>query len=197
MRPIRVLTWHVHVNYLLYLSQARVEFYLPVAPGRPGHGGRGQSFSFPDRVREVAGDELNYHRLEAGGFISRLKARLCSARSTILNLEIVVLLRHLLRPDVFHDHLVRHVTRARHEEATGPDMTTPTSLLQVAVFLHQQPGTLPLHPLHQIARRDMRRAGDEQVDVIRADVTLEDLDLQLRTDRPNDLAEPDADFASQ
>ena len=33
--------------------------------------------------------------------------------------------------------------------------------------------------------------------MIPADVTLEDLDLQLRTDRPNDLAEPEADFASQ
>ena len=33
MRPLRVLTWHVHGNYLLYLSQAHVEFYLPVKPG--------------------------------------------------------------------------------------------------------------------------------------------------------------------
>ena len=35
------------------------------------------------------------------------------------------------------------------------------------------------------------------MDVVDAHVTLEDLDLQLRTDRPNDLAEPDADFASE
>ena len=28
-------------------------------------------------------------------------------------------------------------------------------------------------------------------------MTLEDLDLQLRTDRPNDLAEPEADFAPE
>ncbi len=34
MRPIRVLTWHIHGNYLLYLSRANVEFYLPVKPGR-------------------------------------------------------------------------------------------------------------------------------------------------------------------
>jgi hypothetical protein len=43
----------------------------------------------------------------------------------------------------------------------------------------------------------MRRTRDEQVDMVSADVTFEDLDLQLRTDRPNDLAEPDADFTSQ
>ncbi len=35
------------------------------------------------------------------------------------------------------------------------------------------------------------------MDMIRADVTLEDLDLRLRTDHPNDLAESDADLASQ
>ena len=35
------------------------------------------------------------------------------------------------------------------------------------------------------------------MDVVLADMTLEDLDLRLRTDRPNDLAEPEADFASQ
>lgn len=53
MRPLRVLTWHVHGNYLLYLSQANVEFYLPVAPGRPGFSGRGDTFPFPDRVHDV------------------------------------------------------------------------------------------------------------------------------------------------
>jgi hypothetical protein len=87
-----------------------------------------------------------------------------------------------------------------HEMATkkpGPDVPTPAVLLQVAVFLHQQPRTLPLDSLHPIARRDMRRAGVERVDVIPADVTLEDLDLRLRTDRPNDLAEPDADVTTQ
>ena len=35
------------------------------------------------------------------------------------------------------------------------------------------------------------------MDVIAADVPLEDLHLQLRTDRPNDLAEPEADFTPQ
>ena len=52
-RPLRVLTWHVHGNYLLYLSQADVEFLLPVSPARPGYGGRGDVFPFPDRVIEV------------------------------------------------------------------------------------------------------------------------------------------------
>lgn len=59
MRPIRVLTWHVHGNYLLYLSRARVEFHLPVRPdGTPGFGGRGTTFPFSDRVFDVPAEEV-------------------------------------------------------------------------------------------------------------------------------------------
>src|SRR5436190_236439 len=54
MRPIRVLTWHIHGNYLLYLSQARAEFLLPIKPGRhEGYGGRGTTFPFGANVRDV------------------------------------------------------------------------------------------------------------------------------------------------
>lgn len=54
MRPLRVLTWHVHGNYLYYLSQARAEFYLPLKPGGgPGYGGRGSTFPFGPNVHDV------------------------------------------------------------------------------------------------------------------------------------------------
>src|SRR3954447_9673082 len=54
MRPLRVLTWHVHGNYLYYLSHVRAEFYLPVRPGRrEGYGGRGTTFPFGDNVIDV------------------------------------------------------------------------------------------------------------------------------------------------
>src|SRR5436309_190347 len=71
------------------------------------------------------------------------------------------------------------------------------SFLSVAVLLHQLPRTLPLEPLHQVARRHVRRAGEEQADVVDADVPLEDLDLQLRTDRSHDLADPEDDVTPQ
>ncbi|HEX5272667.1 MAG TPA: glycosyltransferase [Gemmataceae bacterium] len=59
MRPTRVLTWHVHGNYLYYLSRAVAGFYLPVRPdGRPGYGGRGTSFPFGPNVIEVPADEV-------------------------------------------------------------------------------------------------------------------------------------------
>jgi hypothetical protein len=140
-------------------------------------------------------NKLNHRPPEGGGFGSRLKARLGTPTLPITHPEIIIILRQLLRPDGLHDHLVRHVTRTRHQAAPRPKGPTPALLVQVAILLQLPSRTLPLHPLHQVTRRNVRRAGDEQVDVGDAHVTLEDLDLQLRTDRPNDLAEPDADFA--
>jgi hypothetical protein len=43
----------------LYLSRADVVFYLPVKPGAPeGYGGRGTTFPFPDRVRDVPAEHV-------------------------------------------------------------------------------------------------------------------------------------------
>src|SRR5215831_9475246 len=59
MARLRVLTWHIHGNYLLYLSQTDVDFYLPVKPGHPvGYGGRGQTFPFDDNVHEVPAEAV-------------------------------------------------------------------------------------------------------------------------------------------
>ncbi len=61
MKPIRVLTWHVHGNYLLYLSRAAVEFHIPVKAGHPeGYGGRGTSFPFPANVKEVPAESVRH-----------------------------------------------------------------------------------------------------------------------------------------
>ena len=59
MRPLRILTWHVHGNYLYYLTQARHEFYLPVKPDRPeGYGGRLSGFSWSGNVHDVPALEV-------------------------------------------------------------------------------------------------------------------------------------------
>ena len=59
MRPLRILTWHVHGNYLYYLSHAGHEFYLPVRPGRQeGYGGRGGSFPWADNVIDVPAEAV-------------------------------------------------------------------------------------------------------------------------------------------
>jgi glycosyltransferase involved in cell wall biosynthesis len=58
MRPLRILTWHVHGNYLYYLTQSPHRFFLPVKPGsEEGYSGRTDSFPWSDNVEEVeAGD---------------------------------------------------------------------------------------------------------------------------------------------
>jgi hypothetical protein len=38
-KPLRVLTWHVHANYLYYLTQVP-HHYLSTRPGRAGHSRR-------------------------------------------------------------------------------------------------------------------------------------------------------------
>lgn len=58
MRPPRVLTWHVHGNYMLYLSQANAAFYLSVQKGKPGSGGRGDTFLFGPNVHDIPADTV-------------------------------------------------------------------------------------------------------------------------------------------
>ena len=60
MRPLRILTWHVHGSYLYYLVQSPHEFYLPVKPDRPeGYGGTPPGgFPWPHNVHEIPAEEV-------------------------------------------------------------------------------------------------------------------------------------------
>lgn len=72
MRPLRVLTWHVHGSYLYYLAHAPHQFYLPVKPGRPeGYGGRSGHFPWPDNVHEVPAEDVRRLSLDCVLFQSR------------------------------------------------------------------------------------------------------------------------------
>jgi glycosyltransferase involved in cell wall biosynthesis len=54
MRPLRILTWHVHGSYLYYLVQSQHRFYLPVKPDFPeGYGGRLDGFGWPPNVYDI------------------------------------------------------------------------------------------------------------------------------------------------
>ena len=69
---LRVLTWHVHGSYLLYLAQAPHEFYLPVKQGRPvGYGGRSGPFPWPANVQEVDASNVRDLRPDCIVFQSR------------------------------------------------------------------------------------------------------------------------------
>ena len=69
---MRILTWHVHGNYLLYLSRLGHELVLPVRPGRPHpYGGRAGAFPWPDTVVEVDADGVGDEALDAVLYQSR------------------------------------------------------------------------------------------------------------------------------
>lgn len=58
MRPLRILTWHVHGSYLYYLTKVPHLFYLPVPDSASeqradGYHGRTKSYAWPDNVIEV------------------------------------------------------------------------------------------------------------------------------------------------
>jgi glycosyltransferase involved in cell wall biosynthesis len=59
-RPLRILTWHVHGNYLYYLSHVPHEFYLPVKPDHPeGYGGRLPGFAWPDNLHDIPAEAVS------------------------------------------------------------------------------------------------------------------------------------------
>lgn len=110
-RPLRVLTWHVHGNYLLYLSRARVEFLLPVAPGRPGWGGRGGVFPFPDRVRDVPAEAVRDAEFDC--ILFQCRRNYDEDQYEILTEE----QRRLPRIYLEHDPPQEHPTDTRHPAA--------------------------------------------------------------------------------
>ena len=72
MRPLRILTWHIHGSYLYYLTQCHHQFYLPVKPERPeGYGGRSGSFPWSDNVYDVPASEVKNLQFDCILFQSR------------------------------------------------------------------------------------------------------------------------------
>lgn len=58
-RKLRILTWHVHGNYLYALTHVPHDFVIPVYPdGRPGYAPLGHKISWGDNVTEVPAEEL-------------------------------------------------------------------------------------------------------------------------------------------
>jgi hypothetical protein len=72
MRPLRILTWHIHGSYLYYLTQSPHEFYLLVKPGYPeGYGGRLGGFSWPDNVHDIPAEAVRELEFDCVLFQSR------------------------------------------------------------------------------------------------------------------------------
>lgn len=72
MKPLRILTWHVHGSYLYYLVQSPHQFFLPVKPGFPeGYGGKLGGFAWGDNVHDVPAEEVQNLEFDCILFQSR------------------------------------------------------------------------------------------------------------------------------
>lgn len=108
---LKILTWHVHGNYLYYLSHVPHDFYLVVKPGHPpGYAGKVGSLPWGDNVHEVPMEALAGHMFDAVLYQSHLhfneRERLLSPAQRAL-------------PAVFleHDPPQQHPTATRHPAA--------------------------------------------------------------------------------
>jgi glycosyltransferase involved in cell wall biosynthesis len=103
------LTWHVHGNYLYYLTQVEHEFFLPVKPGRPeGYGGRGERFAWRHNVHEVAAEEVR--RLDIDVVIFQSRRNYAIDQHEILSEA----QKNLPRIYLEHDPPREHPTDTRH-----------------------------------------------------------------------------------
>jgi hypothetical protein len=71
MRPLRIFTWHVHGNYLYYLTHTPHEFYLPVGRAEPGYAGCAAGFPWSNRCHDVPLDRIRSTEFDVILFQSR------------------------------------------------------------------------------------------------------------------------------
>lgn len=109
-RRKRVLTWHVHGNYLYYLTQADHDFYLPVKPGKPeGYGGRAGTLPWGSNVYEIDAEDVKR---------STFDAVLYQSHKNYLEDRLEILSEEQIRqlPQIFleHDPPRQHPTDTKH-----------------------------------------------------------------------------------
>ncbi len=69
---LRVLTWHVHGNYLYSLTQVPHDFIVPVMPdNRPGYSALGSKIPWGKNVREVPAEQLKNEEFDCVVYQSR------------------------------------------------------------------------------------------------------------------------------
>ena len=107
-RPLRVLTWHVHGNYLWYLTHANCEFFLPVRRTlRHGYSGRG-GWPLGPNVHDVPADDVRHLDFDCILFQSR--QNYVDDQFELLTKE----QRRLPRIYLEHDTPADHATNQQH-----------------------------------------------------------------------------------
>lgn len=108
-RRLRILTWHVHGNYLYNLTQLPHDFHLvTAADGRPGHAGRVGALPWGDNVHEAPAERLR--ELEVDVVLYQHRAGWDEDREALLSDA----QRRLPRIYLEHDPPQQHPTDTRH-----------------------------------------------------------------------------------
>ena len=84
-RPLRILTWHIHGNYLYYLTHTPHQWYLPVGLSRPGYSGRAPGFRWSDHVHDVPVDRLR--RMDFDGILFQSQSAYLEDQCELLTSE--------------------------------------------------------------------------------------------------------------
>jgi hypothetical protein len=109
MRPLRILTWHVHGNYLYYLTQVPHDFYLVTDSQRSTHhSGRSGVLPWGDNVHEAPVERIREMAFDVILFQSR--AAWDEEQHRILSPE----QQRLPRIYLEHDPPQEHPTDTRH-----------------------------------------------------------------------------------
>jgi hypothetical protein len=184
---LRILTWHVHGNYLYYLSQVPHDFYLVTRPGHPpGYAGRVGALPWGDNVHEVPYDMVPRTAFDCVLYQSRHhyehdRVELLSPAQRAL-------------PSIYleHDPPQQHPTDTRHWVRTSYTLlvhvtpfnalmwdsgTTPTAVIEHGVQLPcpaRYCGDLPkgVTAVNNLYRRG-RRLGPDVFDYVRERVPLD------------------------
>ena len=90
----------------------------------------------------------------------------------------------LLVFDVLLNHLVRDVAAADGAVPSGPEVSSPELFPDVWQFFVEEVHTLALEFLRYVTDREIGWIGEEQVNMIRGNLSADDAHLQFGTDPP-------------
>jgi hypothetical protein len=96
---------------------------------------------------------------------------------------------------IFVNHFFREFSGGNAEISSRPEMTTPVSFLYHREFLENFSSNPPLDSSHDVSGRDIGWCRNQDVDMILADDTSQDLNLELFTCLPNQFAHPQGEVS--
>lgn len=144
-RRLNILTWHIHGSYLNSLARLAHNWYLPVKAGRPeGYGGRGETFDWPETVREVPAEAVG--ELDLDLVIFQSPKNYCEDQYEILNpaqrtLPKIYIEHNTPQPHptdskhIVDDHNVMLVHVTRFNRLMWDNGHTPTTVIEHSVAI--------------------------------------------------------------